>query len=123
HLGADPEHLGIGVAPCGEEDVGGVVEPHPGPAGHVDPSGSGCSPAPELSESSAPATSSACRAAGNRDRTICRLPPRSTRCTMGWGRSTATCWLPSSDLACPCRITYRGAGDAGTTRRTRRTIP
>ena len=49
HLGADPEHLGIGVAPGGEEDVGGVVEPHPGPAGHVDPSGSGCSPAPELS--------------------------------------------------------------------------
>ena len=34
---------------------------------------------------------------------------------MGWGRSTATCWLPSSDLACPCRITYRGAGDAGDT--------
>jgi hypothetical protein len=42
---------------------------------------------------------------------------------MGWGRSTATCWLPSSDLACPGRVTYRGAGDAGTRRRTRRTIP
>ena len=41
----------------------------------------------------------------------------------GLGTLNRELLAPSSDLACPCRITYRGAGDAGTRRRTRRTIP
>jgi hypothetical protein len=35
HLGAEAEHLGVRLGARGEEDVRGVVQPHPGPAGHA----------------------------------------------------------------------------------------
>ena len=38
-LGAEPEHLGIGCAPSGEKDIGGVVESHPDSTGHASSSG------------------------------------------------------------------------------------
>ena len=66
HLGADPEHLGIGVASGGQEDVGGVVEPHPRPARHLDPSMAAFSLATGVSPRQALITSEA--SPGDQDR-------------------------------------------------------